>query len=97
LVSEKNTYGWHPKGEHIADIVTDQYDLVYVVMKPAIVVRSHDPGSLEATYRIMGYSETEKKKYRTYAERHLPQEHFTMAECTGLDRHVMILAGETLA
>ncbi len=56
---EKHTQ-WHLKGEHIEEIITDQYDLVcngFEVGGGSI--RAHEPDILQATMRIMGYNDQE--------------------------------------
>jgi len=88
---------WHLKGEHIEDIIADQYDLVcngYEVGGGGI--RAHDPALLASTYRIMGYSETETKEsigHMLEAFSYGTPPHGGIA--LGLDRQIMLLSGET--
>ena len=84
------------QGENIADITTSQYDLVcngYEAGGGSI--RSHRPDLLRATYKIMGYSEKETEAsvgHMLEAFGYGTPPHGGIA--LGLDRHVMILAGE---
>ena len=88
---------WHLNGEHIDQILTTQYDLVcngYEAGGGSI--RAHKPEILTATYKIMGYSDEQ-------IESHIGHmlEAFTLGTpphggiALGLDRHVMIMAGES--
>jgi aspartyl-tRNA synthetase len=53
---------WHMKGEHVEDIITQQYDLVCNGFETGGgSIRAHRPEILEATYKIMGYSPEEIK------------------------------------
>jgi aspartyl-tRNA synthetase len=88
---------WLLKGEHIGEILTTQYDLVcngYEAGGGSI--RAHRADLLEATFKIMGYSQAE-----TYASVGHMLEAFKVGTpphgglALGLDRHVMILANET--
>lgn len=88
---------WHLKGEHLDEILTTQYDLVcngFEVGGGSI--RAHQPEVLKATFKIMGYSEAE-----TEASVGHMLEAFGVGTpphggiALGLDRHIMILAGET--
>ena len=87
---------WLLKGEHIAEITTSQYDLVcngYEAGGGSI--RSHRPDLLRATYKIMGYSEKETEEsvgHMLEAFGYGTPPHGGIA--LGLDRHVMVLAGE---
>ncbi|MCA9390088.1 aspartate--tRNA ligase [candidate division WWE3 bacterium] len=88
---------WHLAGQNIEQILTTQYDLVcngYEAGGGSI--RAHDPAVLEATYRIMGYSEQETEEnvgHMLEAFRLGTPPHGGIA--LGLDRHIMILAGES--
>lgn len=88
---------WHLKGEHIDQIITAQYDLVcngYEAGGGSI--RAHRPEVLKATMKIMGYSDTEIEENIGHM-----LEAFSMGTpphgglALGLDRLVMLLAGET--
>jgi aspartyl-tRNA synthetase len=88
---------WHLKGEHIGEILTTQYDLVcngYEAGGGSI--RAHEPEVLKATMRTMGYSDEEIQAsigHMLEAFEVGTPPHGGIA--LGLDRHVMILAGET--
>ena len=87
---------WHLQGEHVEEILTSQYDLVcngYEMGGGSI--RAHRPEILQATFKIMGYSETEIEAavghmLRAFSLGTPPHGGIGM----GLDRHVMVLAGE---
>lgn len=86
----------HIKGEKVEDIVTDQYDLVcngYEVGGGSI--RAHKAEVLEATFKIMGYSDEEIEEnigHMLKAFELGTPPHGGIA--LGLDRLVMVLAGE---
>jgi aspartyl-tRNA synthetase len=88
---------WLLKGEHVGEIITSQYDLVcngYEVGGGSI--RSHRPELLRAIYKIMGYSEEETNQsvgHMLEAFGYGTPPHGGIA--LGLDRLVMILAGES--
>lgn len=88
---------WLLQGKNIGDIVTTQYDLVcngYEAGGGSI--RAHKAELLQATYKIMGYSEEETMKsvgHMIEAFNSGTPPHGGIA--LGLDRHVMILAKET--
>ena len=88
---------WHLKGEHIEEIIADQYDLVcngYEVGGGGI--RAHNPDLLASTYRIMGYSEEETQSsigHMLEAFSYGTPPHGGIA--LGLDRQIMLLSGET--
>jgi aspartyl-tRNA synthetase len=88
---------WHMNGEHIEDIVTTQYDLVCNGFEAGGgSIRAHKPEILEATYKIMGYSKEETQAsigHMLEAFHYGTPPHGGIA--LGLDRHVMILAGQT--
>ena len=88
---------WHLKGEHIEEIIADQYDLVcngYEVGGGGI--RAHNPDLLASTYRIMGYSEAETQAsigHMLEAFSYGTPPHGGIA--LGLDRQIMLLSGES--
>lgn len=88
---------WHLKGENVEKILTTQYDLVcngYEVGGGSI--RAHRADILEATYKIMGYSDDEIQEnvgHMLKAFKLGTPPHGGIA--LGLDRHIMILAKET--
>jgi aspartyl-tRNA synthetase len=88
---------WMLRGEHIGDILTTQYDLVcngYEAGGGSI--RTHDPEILKATFKIMGYSEKEIQEsvgHMLEAFSYGAPPHGGIA--LGLDRQVMIIAGES--
>jgi aspartyl-tRNA synthetase len=54
---------WLMKGEHIEDILTTQYDLVCNGFEAGGgSIRAHKAEILEATYKVMGYSEEEMQE-----------------------------------
>lgn len=85
------------KGENIEDITTTQYDLVcngYEAGGGSI--RAHRPEVLRATYKVMGYSDEEIEKsvgHMLEAFGYGTPPHGGIA--LGLDRVIMLLAGET--
>lgn len=88
---------WHLKQENVEQIVTDQYDLVcngYEVGGGS--VRAHNPEVLKATFKIMGYTDTEIEEgvghmLRAFELGTPPHGGIAL----GVDRLVMVLAGET--
>ncbi len=87
---------WHMKGEHIEDIVTQQYDLVcngYETGGGSI--RAHKPEILKATFKIMGYDEEKMQKdfaHMLEAFSYGAPPHGGIAH--GIERMIMILTGE---
>jgi aspartyl-tRNA synthetase len=88
---------WHLAGEHVDEILTTQYDLVcngYEAGGGSI--RAHDPKVLQATYKIMGYSEEETEKsvgHMLEAFSYGTPAHGGIA--LGLDRLVMLLSRQS--
>ncbi len=88
---------WLLKGEHVGEILTSQYDLVcngYEAGGGSI--RSHRSDMLKATYKIMGYSDKEIQTSVGHMLEALDAgtpPHGGIAP--GIDRIVMLLAGET--
>jgi aspartyl-tRNA synthetase len=88
---------WLLKGKNIGQIVTTQYDLVcngYEVGGGSI--RAYTDELLKATYKIMGYTDTEIKQsvgHMLEAFSYGTPPHGGIA--LGLDRQVMLLSGET--
>ena len=87
---------WLLRGDNIESILTTQYDLVcngYEVGGGSI--RASTPEMLEATYKIMGYTQDEIESsigHMLEAFKYGTPPHGGIA--LGLDRHVMLLAGE---
>lgn len=87
---------WHLKGKNIDKIVTQQYDLVcngYETGGGSI--RAHKPEILKATFKTMGYSETQIEKdfsHMLKAFSHGTPPHGGIAH--GIERLIMILTGE---
>jgi aspartyl-tRNA synthetase len=87
---------WLLEGKNIDQIRTTQYDLVcngYEAGGGSI--RAHTPELLRATYKIMGYSEDEIQAsvgHMLEAFSYGTPPHGGIA--LGLDRHIMVLAGE---
>ncbi len=87
---------WHLQGKNIEQILTTQYDLVcngYEAGGGSI--RAHDPEVLKATFKIMGYSDAETEAgvgHMIEAFKLGTPPHGGIA--LGLDRHIMVLAGE---
>lgn len=87
----------HLVGKNVGKILTTQYDLVcngYEVGGGSI--RAHRPEILKATFKTMGYSEAETEAsvghmLRAFEVGTPPHGGIAL----GLDRHVMVLAGET--
>lgn len=88
---------WHLAGEQIDQITTTQYDLVcngFEVGGGSI--RTHRPDVLQATFKIMGYTDEQIEAsvgHMLTAFRLGTPPHGGIA--LGLDRHVMLLAGES--
>jgi aspartyl-tRNA synthetase len=87
---------WLLAGKHIDQITTTQYDLVCNGLEVGGgSIRAHKSEILNATYKIMGYSEKEIEKsvgHMLEAFSFGTPPHGGIA--LGLDRHVMLLAGE---
>lgn len=87
----------HLAGTNVENILTTQYDLVcngYELGGGSI--RAHEPEVLRATFKIMGYSDAEIEAsvgHMLQAFEVGTPPHGGIA--LGLDRHVMVLAGET--
>jgi aspartyl-tRNA synthetase len=88
---------WHLKGENIDQIMTSQYDLVCNGYEAGGgSVRAHSPETLKATFKIMGYTDAEIEAgvghmLEAFGVGTPPHGGIAL----GLDRHVMLLAGET--
>ncbi len=87
---------WHLAGEHISEILTSQYDLVCNGFEAGGgSIRAHNPEVLKATFKIMGYSDEQIHEnvghmLEAFAVGTPPHGGIAL----GLDRLVMILAGE---
>lgn len=87
---------WHLAGEHVGDILTSQYDLVCNGFEAGGgSIRAHDPEVLKATFKIMGYSDAQIEEnvghmIEAFAVGTPPHGGIAL----GLDRLVMLLAGE---
>lgn len=87
---------WHMQGKNIDQILTTQYDLVcngYETGGGSI--RAHQPEILEATYKIMGYTDQQIQDgvgHMLEAFKVGTPPHGGIA--LGLDRFIMLLAGE---
>lgn len=87
----------HLAGKNLDQILTTQYDLVcngYEVGGGSI--RAHQPEILQATFKIMGYSDEQIKAsvghmLRAFKVGAPPHGGIAL----GLDRHIMVLTGET--
>ena len=88
---------WLMKGEKIDQIRTTQYDLICNGLEVGGgSIRAHKAEILKATYKIMGYKDEEIERsvgHMLEAFSYGTPPHGGIA--LGLDRHVMILAGET--
>jgi len=88
---------WLLKGEKIDQITTTQYDLICNGLEAGGgSIRAHKAEILKATYKIMGYSDKEIEQsvgHMLEAFSYGTPPHGGIA--LGLDRHVMILGGET--
>ena len=88
---------WHMAGAHIEEILTSQYDLIcngYEAGGGSI--RAHKPEILRSTFKIMGYSDAEIEAsvgHMLEAFKVGTPPHGGIA--LGVDRHAMLLAGET--
>ncbi len=87
---------WQMKGEHIGEIISQQYDLVCNGFELGSgCIRAHEPELLRATYKIMGYNEEETNKsighmLEAFELGTPPHGGFAI----GLDRLMMLLANE---
>ncbi len=88
---------WLMKGENIEQILTTQYDLVCNGYESGGgSIRAHRPEILEATYKVMGYSEQETKDsvgHMIEAFKYGAPPHGGIA--LGVERNLMNLTGET--
>lgn len=86
----------HMKGENVENIVAEQYDLVCNGFEVGGgSVRAHKPEILEATYRIMGYSDQEIQNsigHMLEAFEHGAPPHGGIA--LGVERNLMTILGE---
>ncbi len=87
---------WLLKGERVEEIITSQYDLVCNGLEVGGgSIRAHRQELLEATYKIMGYSQKETEEsvgHMLEAFSYGTPPHGGIA--LGFDRHVAVLAGE---
>lgn len=88
---------WLMKGENIGEILTTQYDLVCNGYESGGgSIRAHRPEILEATYKVMGYSEEETQAsvgHMIQAFKYGAPPHGGIA--LGVERNLMNLTGET--
>jgi aspartyl-tRNA synthetase len=88
---------WLKEGKNIDQITTTQYDLICNGLEVGGgSIRAHQADVLKATYKIMGYSDKDIEQsvgHMLEAFSFGTPPHGGIA--LGLDRHVMILAGET--
>jgi aspartyl-tRNA synthetase len=88
---------WLKKGENIAEIITQQYDLVCNGYETAGgSIRAHDPEVLRATYKVMGMSDQdidERIGHMLEAFKYGTPPHGGIA--FGIERAVMNLTGES--
>ncbi|MEN9405617.1 MAG: aspartyl-tRNA synthetase, aspartyl-tRNA synthetase [Candidatus Parcubacteria bacterium] len=88
---------WHMKGEHLEDIITQQYDLVCNGFESGGgSIRAHQPEILKATYHNMGYSDAETEAsvgHMLEAFAYGVPPHGGIA--LGVERNIMNLSGET--
>jgi aspartyl-tRNA synthetase len=88
---------WLLEGKNIEQITTTQYDLVCNGFEAGGgSIRAHRSDLLKATYKIMGYSEEETEQsvgHMLEAFSYGTPPHGGIA--LGLDRHIMLLTGET--
>ena len=87
---------WHLKGEHIEEIITQQYDLVCNGFETGGgSIRAHKPEILKATFKTMGYDDGKIERdfgHMLDAFRHGTPPHGGIAH--GIERLIMILTGE---
>lgn len=88
---------WLLKGENVDQIITTQYDLVCNGMEAGGgSIRAHTPELLKATYKIMGYSDSQIQEsvgHMLEAFSFGAPPHGGIA--LGLDRHIALLQGES--
>ena len=87
---------WLMEGKNVGEILTTQYDLVCNGLEAGGgSIRAHTPEILKATYKIMGYSDSEIQEsigHMLEAFSYGAPPHGGIA--LGLDRHVALLQGE---
>ncbi|PIR85509.1 aspartate--tRNA ligase [Candidatus Kaiserbacteria bacterium CG10_big_fil_rev_8_21_14_0_10_45_20] len=88
---------WLMKGERIEEILTTQYDLVCNGFEAGGgSIRAHNPDTLRATYKVMGYSKEETDErvgHMLEAFSYGTPPHGGIA--LGIERNIMNLAGES--
>ncbi|HVZ58146.1 MAG TPA: amino acid--tRNA ligase-related protein [Patescibacteria group bacterium] len=88
---------WLLKGENIGEIMTTQYDLVCNGLEAGGgSIRAHRPELLRATYKIMGYTDTQIEQsvgHMLEAFEYGTPPHGGIA--LGLDRYIALLSGES--
>ncbi len=89
---------WLMEGKNIEDILTTQYDLVCNGFEAGGgSIRAHKPEILEATYKVMGYTEEETKErvgHMLEAFKYGTPPHGGIA--LGVERNIMNLTGESM-
>jgi len=88
---------WLLKGEHIGDIITNQYDLVCNGLEVGGgSIRAHKPDILKAVFKVMGYDDEKIEAqfgHMLQAFRYGAPPHGGIAH--GVERNLMNLMGET--
>lgn len=94
---KKEHLEWLLKGEHIEEIITNQYDLVCNGLEVGGgSIRAHKPEILQAVFRVMGYNDEKIEKqfgHMLQAFRYGAPPHGGIAH--GIERNIMNLANET--
>lgn len=93
---KKEHLEWLLKGEHVGDIITNQYDLVCNGLEiGGGSIRAHKPEILEAVFRVMGYNDAKIEAqfgHMLQAFQYGAPPHGGIAH--GVERNIMNLMGE---